>query len=97
MKKTDKSIFGTSFHFITIIASVEQLKKILGEPFKGTDGDHYRWNMETDDGNVFTIYDWAYIRPLEETEMIEWHIGASNEMNALKGKLEIKTSINNLK
>ena len=32
--------------------------------------------METDEGNVFTIYDWKVGRPLSIDEPVEWHIVA---------------------
>jgi hypothetical protein len=31
--------------------------------------------METESGDVFTVYDWKEYRPLEEDEVIEWHVG----------------------
>jgi hypothetical protein len=83
MKKTLKSANGTSFHDTTIKSSVLTLTKILGEPhYSGNDGNdktNFEWQMETDNGDVFTVYDWKEYRPLNENEIIEWHIGGINK------------------
>ena len=79
-KKTYKSTDGTSFHGITIRATVEQLTKAFGDPTMdsnwGDDKVNFEWEMETEDGEVFTIYDWKYYRPLKLDEYVIWHIGA---------------------
>jgi len=83
MKKTIQSVSGTSFHDTTIKSSVSTLTKILGEPhYSGNDGNdktNFEWQMETDNGDVFTVYDWKEYRPLNESEIIEWHIGGINK------------------
>jgi hypothetical protein len=83
MKKTLQSVNGTSFHDTTIKFSVSTLTKILGEPrYSGNDGNdktNFEWQMETDNGDVFTVYDWKEYRPLNESEIIEWHIGGMNK------------------
>ena len=64
MKKTFKEIGGTSFHDTTINCSLSILRKVLGEPeYSGNDGEgkiNFEWEMETDSGDVFTVYDWKY-------------------------------------
>jgi hypothetical protein len=35
--------------------------------------------METDEGEVFTIYDWKEYRPLQRDEYVTWHIGAKSK------------------
>jgi len=100
MKQTDKSIIGTTFQLLTLFASVEQLKKVLGKPTfehnNGKDKTNFEWNLETDDGNVFAIYDWKEYRPLQANKVIEWYIGANSEFAALQGYTEIKEAIENL-
>lgn len=80
MKPTKKLALATSFHNAVVNASVEQLKQALGEPqFSdnyGNDKVNFEWIMETNEGEVFTIYDWKEYRVLEEDEIIEWHIGS---------------------
>ena len=82
-KLTHKSPFGTSFHNTTIKTNVETLISILGEPTyndnSGEDKVNFEWVCENEDGEVFTIYDWKYYRPISKTEIIEWHIGGENK------------------
>jgi hypothetical protein len=82
MKKTSQLINGTSFHDTTIKCSVTILTKVLGEPdYSGNDGEdkvNFEWDMETDNGDVFTVYDWKEYRPLNEIEFIKWHIGGKS-------------------
>jgi hypothetical protein len=79
MKKTNKSISGTSFHDSTVIASVDQLTHVLGEPAcdsnTGEDKVNFEWEMELESGEVFTVYDYKEYRMIARDEMIEWHIG----------------------
>ena len=62
MRKTSKSSGGTSFHGTEIRTTVHTLRKLLGEPeYSGNDGEdkvNFEWVMETEDGGVFTVYDW---------------------------------------
>ena len=82
-KKTYQSTDGTSFHGVTIRASVDQLTKAFGDPTivdnTGDDKVNFEWEMETEDGEVFTIYDWKEGRPLRLSERVNWHIGAMNK------------------
>jgi hypothetical protein len=79
MQKTSKSTGGTSFHGSTVVATVAELKQVLGEPaYSCNDGEdkvNFEWEMETEAGEVFTVYDWKEYRPISENEEIEWHIG----------------------
>ena len=105
MKATLKSAFGTSFHGTTILASVTDLRQILGmaeyEANDGNDKTNFEWIVETDNGDVFTVYDWKEYRVLDENEILEWHIGgrdenvtvqALNEMNEALDKLSNSSS-----
>ncbi len=69
----------TSFHGSVIQCTVSDLRSILGEPrYQGNDGKdkvNFDWVMETESGDVFTVYDWKEYRPLDENEVIEWHVG----------------------
>ena len=79
MKQTDKSANGTSFHNHTFTATVADLRRVLGQPkFESNDGEdkvNFEWVMETEAGDVFTVYDWKEYRSIDEDEDIEWHIG----------------------
>jgi hypothetical protein len=82
-KKTYKSTDGTSFHGVTIRATVNQLISAFGDPSMdsnwGDDKVNFEWEMETEDGEVFTIYDWKEGRPLGLDEYVVWHIGAKSK------------------
>lgn len=83
MKKTTKSISGTSFHDSTVIASVDQLTHVLGEPTcdsnTGEDKVNFEWEMELESGEVFTVYDYKEYRMLRTDEQVEWHIGGFDQ------------------
>jgi hypothetical protein len=100
MKKTSLSANGTSFHDDVFNASVADLRKILGEPnFEentGEDKVNFDWTMETEDGEVFTVYDWKEYRTLDEHEIIEWHIGGRSGIVTGKALNEIAGALNEL-
>jgi hypothetical protein len=81
-KKTYQDTDGTSFHGVTIRATVDQLTKAFGEPYDNNSGDdkvNFEWDMETDEGEVFTIYDWKNYRPIGRDEIVTWNIGARSK------------------
>ena len=82
IKKTNKSLDGTSFHGATFSATLADLQVILGAPNGG--GDHHdkvqnEWELELEDGTVFSVYDWKEYRRYTDKETIEWHIGGMNQ------------------
>ena len=97
MKRTDKTANGTSFHDHTFTATVDDLRHVLGEPdFESNDGEdknNFDWIMETEDGDVFTVYDWKEYRQLAEDEVIEWHIGGRSGLITEKALLEIREAL----
>lgn len=101
MRKTNKSTGGTSFHDTVIDTTIHTLNKVLGEPTyvdnTGMDKVNYEWEMETEDGNVFTVYSWKEYRILSENELIEWHIGGKSKAITEQAKEEIYEAINKLK
>ena len=100
MKKTDKSADGTSFHNHTFSATVGGLRKALGEPYceqnDGEDKVNFEWIMETEDGTVFTVYDWKEYRQLDENEDIEWHIGGRSGLTTGKALSEITKALDSI-
>jgi hypothetical protein len=91
-KKTYKDTDGTSFHGVTIRATVNQLTKAFGEPDDNNTGEdkvNFVWDMETEDGEVFTIYDWKEGRPLGKDEFVTWHIGAKSKSVSNDAEREI--------
>jgi hypothetical protein len=82
IKKTNKSMNGTSFHGATITATLADLKIILGEPSNTGDSNdkvQNEWDLELEDGTVFTVYDWKEYRNYGDKDTIEWHIGGNCE------------------
>lgn len=101
MKKTNKSVIGTSFHNTTIKATVRELVKLIGTPVcednNGEDKVNFEWEVETNNEKVATIYDWKYYRPLSKDEIIEWHIGSHDEFTAIEAKDELEIMLEALK
>ena len=98
MKRSDKESCGTSFYNDVITASKQWLTEILGEP-DWTCNDiedkvQNEWICETEEGDVFTIYDWKEYREYGDNEMIEWHIGAHNGTVADKARMEVEMLLN---
>jgi hypothetical protein len=93
MKKTNKSSNGTSFHGVTIESTVDKLTKVLGEPNyvdnSGEDKVNYSWDLETDEGDVVTLYTWKEYRPIEVDEDILFHIGGMARNHTILGKQEL--------
>jgi hypothetical protein len=93
MKQTTKSAGGTSFHGITIQATVKELREALGTPMdannSGQDKTNFEWVAETETGSVFTVYDWKKYRSLREDELVDWHIGAQDKQISIQAKYEI--------
>ena len=97
MKPTRKSVNGTSFHNTVITATVEQLRQILGEPVceqnDGEDKVNFEWEMETESGAPFTVYDWKEYRQIGEHEVIEWHIGGHRSIETAQAAIEISNAL----
>lgn len=98
MKPTKKSTEGTSHQNITFIASVNELTKIMGLPrlLNDTPYSNYEWEMETDNGNVFTVYDFNKGK-FNDNEAVTWNIGAFSMSDSLEAKSEIINELINLR
>ena len=82
IKKTNKSLDGTSFHGATISATLADLQIILGAPNHTSDPHdkvQNEWELELEDGTIFTVYDWKEYRCYTDKETIEWHIGGRSQ------------------
>lgn len=92
-KHTEKSGSGTSFHSVVLSATPRQLIDLFPNSYHsnndGRDKVNFDFTLETESGEVFTIYDWKEYRPLEMDEVIEWHLGGLNEQTCLQGKAEV--------
>ena len=83
---TTNPYYGTSFHGLTIKTNMVNLKKAFGSPTY-CDGDkvNYEWELMTDDGLPFTIYDWKeyYLTP---KTIVHYHVGHHKASDA--GKIQ---------
>ena len=85
---------GTSFHNHDFLAAIEDIEKVCGKVMY-TDSDieeetQNEWEMQSEDGTPFTIYDWKEYREYNKQEKINWHIGAENRFGSKKGYDELK-------
>jgi hypothetical protein len=97
-KYTKQSASGTSFHGVELEATPQQLVDLFPESFNeqndGSDKVNFDFTLETESGDVFTIYDWKEYRPLKMNELIHWHIGGYDEQTCLQGKAEVLDLLN---
>jgi hypothetical protein len=98
MAKLSNKNASTSFHSITIRTTVNKLTNVLGEAQiidnSGDDKVNFDWNCETEDGDVFTIYDWKEYRPIGLNEMIDFHIGGESKSITEQAKMELLDVLN---
>ena len=93
------SAVNTSWHGQVITTTVESLTEAYGEPSAlGDTGDkvQYEWDMELQDGTVFTIYDWKEYREYSKNDYIEFHIGAHKSIDAIKEMKALKLRLGHL-
>jgi len=97
MKNTNKSTNGTSFFGETILTSINELKRInvlpVCEQNDGKDKVNFEFELETEAGYPFTIYDWKYYRPIEETELVNFHIGSHTLRASEQAKKELEEAL----
>ena len=101
MKTITRVVGGTSFHGTIVYATVKELREILEVPFRGTndgrDKVNFEWIQETNDGSIFTVYDYKEYRILRENEVIEWHIGGFNKRDTDQALIEITAELSKVK
>lgn len=101
MKQTFKSPVGTSFHDTVIRTTINKLTKVLGRPDyfsnDGKDKVNIEWRMETENGDVFTVYDYKEYRPLDFDEIIEFHIGGMSGKVTYEAFVEISNELDKFK
>jgi hypothetical protein len=97
-KHTNQSGGGTSFHGVEFSATPQKLIDLFPNSFynqnDGEDKSNFDFTLETESGDVFTIYDWKYYRPLKMNEIIQWHIGGRNQETCLQAKAEVLELLN---
>jgi len=84
----NSSLQDHTFHGHHFEATKQDLEKACG-PVMYNDDDtdevtQNEWEMATEDGTTFTIYDYKEFRLYEDYEKIEWHIGTENRFGSKK-------------
>ena len=82
----------TSFWGDTIYASASEICEKLGVKITCYDGDktNFEFELETDDGTAFTIYDWKEGDWVTEDTRLYYHIGARSADESKKALEAIK-------
>ena len=92
-KHTKQSASGKSFHGVKFKATPQQLINLFPNSYDeqndGRDKTNFDFTLETESGKVFTIYDWKEYRPLRMDEVVEWHVGAHDEVTSIEGRDEV--------
>lgn len=92
--KPAKTFQGSSFHGHTINTTVNKLLKVLGEPSEiGGDKTNYEWEMLTDEGQYFTVYDWKNYGGISKDAVVNWHVGGDTEADAAAGLRALRAAL----
>jgi hypothetical protein len=95
-RKTKKSAIGTSFHQVYLETTPAILTQLFPESNEGESGDgkcQMSFILETEDGDVFTIYDWKEYRMLGSDEVVQFHIGARSRAVSVVALKEVMQMI----
>jgi len=89
IKRLENGTLGDSrFHGHYFMATKEDLEKVCGEVMYHDNDVNEKtqneWEMVTECGTPFTIYDYKEYRAYEPFEKIEWHIGTENRFGSKK-------------
>ena len=78
----------TSFWGDTIHASAEEIREKLGVEIScyGGDKTNFEFELETEDGIPFTLYDWKEGDWVSEDTKLHYHIGARTEEESRKAR-----------
>lgn len=79
---------GTSFHGTTVKATAKQIESFMGESVFSCNKTNYNWIAVTDDGDLFTVYDWKEGDINENTEVF-FHVGGFSKEATEKAKAEM--------
>lgn len=87
---------GTSFHNTRINCTARELidvaEKFDCEFYEGNNGcdkTNFDFTFKTDEGDIFTVYDWKVYAPLDLDERYLFHIGAKNKFISDEGKVQL--------
>jgi len=97
MKQYTGEFQSTSFHDTVIKTTISKLIEVCGEPSMeqndGRDKVNIEWEMETEDGDMFIIYDWKEDRKIGDNEQITFHIGGVGKQVTEQALVELKREL----
>jgi hypothetical protein len=79
---------GTSFHGVTITATPKQIMSVMGESKWSCSKTNFNWCGMTDDGKIFTVYDWK-MGEVSKNQTVEFHIGGFSKESEETAKKEL--------
>jgi len=88
----ESMINGTSYHGVSIEATLSELYAELGEPdYEGPPDEkvQYEWLFQFENGDIFTLYCWKEYGWIKKKELINWHIGGENKAITKKAKIAL--------
>ena len=99
--KTNRS----SFHDVTIRATANEMKAIAADNNceywddygACSDKSQFDFNFETEEGIVFTVYDWKEYRHYDLDEILFWHIGGHTKAATIAGLKELRKHLAHVK
>lgn len=83
---------GTCFFGTTVLASLNQILKVLGDEHFSTNKTTHDWACKMDSGEIVTVYNWKTGRPKPD-QKIDWHIGGFNKESTEMAKMELENSL----
>jgi hypothetical protein len=87
---------GTSWHGTTLQATAQEIYEVMGQSAFSCAKTQYNWFGTTDDGQIFTVYDWK-MGQFNPRHKIEWHVGGLSKESTEQAKKEILFHIERVK
>ena len=96
---------GTWFHDVTIEATANEMKAIAKnnnckywDNYGAiNDKSQFDFNFETEEGVVFTVYDWKEYRHYDLDDTLFWHIGGYTKAATQAGSKELLTHLKDIR
>jgi len=79
---------GTSFHGVTITTTAKKVEAVMGDSDGSTYKTNFNWCGMTNDGQIFTVYDWK-MGEVSKNQTIAFHIGGFSKESEEKAKKEL--------
>ena len=79
---------GTSFHGVTIQSTAKKVEAVMGDSNGSTYKTNFNWAGMTNDGQIFTVYDWK-MGKVSKNETVVFNIGGFSKESEEKAKEEL--------